>query len=1139
MKRKVFLTVIAVLVVCLTCGMLLVACNPKKKTDGNTKKPPVVVTETWEAEAPAMLTEVYNKIAAGIKTGENKKKFFADFDVTLNVDDKTDANKDSKYRVVVKGAIDVAQGKESSFIAQLSDVTDASAEKVIAGVAYSVEKSTPYLYVNIDNGGYKKINGFSLTDLVAVVEKRIADKKGNKEAAVSEGVNFKQILDNIKSDPSNIIGLLGATNVIKTGTMKDYGKVYEVPFNFANLFSAVGGLENQIPDKYKNPIVAALKYMLKQDFKDTIEDGKVVKTAFSQAIDYIVAKLAYIDVTTRFAFDEKGNFKSAEAVVDYNSAKADGNISPVATYTLAVNKAQFNLVAIDNVFAGTLITDEVRGQEALNLFNFSVKGSAIGKDSSGNVNKKFDIVVKSDVNPFALLQLIGDSSNENIVEQLKKLGYFHLEINEVNKDTDEFVQNIVMLHSRFEDGFAVAQFNIYDIDILGATLAAGGVYDFDSLVDVATRLKAEKNDKAGAQSAAISVADINVEKILSIVSKVSGYFNFADLKNDGVVVSAKSLLAMLLTDYAGLDSLSASVAAGSLTGYMNTISIRLEKPVFGNVTADDYVAYADLQPNNMQGKYTVNKDKYYREITSTDAKFHYSPSDGKYIVEGESMEGAYLFNGKDVTGAEGKFYGVIMGMFPVGEVNDGKVKVRVYVGQASEMVQGLNALGSNGLKLSPLVPFMGVIPFETEATIVDMSGEKTFTQNRFFTGETVWSSSNPIGVKIGELAYNEPFSKDKITFINSKGEDVTSAVIDSGWFSTTFGSKAAGTYTMKYKFAIGEVSAKVIVGKLSIVYDGNLALGAEFDPSKLYVAYVYTDDEGKTVKERIDGVAVDTAALTFKMGNSSAAVKVDDILSDGKIKTGDLSWDHMKVYSSSKISVTSQLGNTVSLGGSSYSVAATLDVDTGYKFDIRIPSYDGYKYSFAFAKGDKNYTVKYDAESKTWAVYDAEGAKAEGFTAAVTVNDEVIAATANGVLIMPRTDSSFKIAVKITTPDGVYTLESANMYVVYAKDTSTGASWTFTFFLGNYSYLGKTLEDGTEVRTSTVKYENGKVNFVDKDGNVLYSAEVGITMNGESASFNEDGTIADAQSGNVYIVTYKIAIDEGYTVELTQKLTIR
>lgn len=1126
MKRKVFLMVIAVLVVCLTCGMLLVACNQKKKTDDGGKKPPVV-TETWETDAASMLKEVYNKIGAGIKT-EDGKKFFADFDVTLSIDDKTEANDDSKYRVIAKGAIDLHQGKESTFIVQVSDVTSET-EKVLAGIAYEVIDGTPYLYVDLADGGYRKINGFSLTDLVAMIQKRTAGK-GSETAAGSAGLDIQQIIDNIMSDPTNIFPLLETFGVVKNGTMKDYGKVYEVPFNFASLFSVVKDLEGQIPAAYKDPIVAALNYLLKQDFKDVVEDDKVVKSAFSQAIDYIVGKLSYMKMTATFTFDENDNFKSAKAVVDYNEANEDGNIQSVGTYTLDVNKAQLNIVEIGDVFEGTPVNAEVRAQEALNLLNFTLKGTATGKTSSGSVNRKYDIVVQSDVDPFSLLQIIGDSSKENIAAQLKKLGYFHLEINEVNPTSGDFVQNIIMLHSKFEDGFAVAQVNAYDIDIIGATLAIGGVYDFDDLVDVIARLTSETKSDAAATSA----ADVDVTKL---IVKLVDFFNFSNIREEGLVVSVKSLVSTLLTDLASMDSFTASIAAGSLTGSMETVAIQLEKPVFGNVKAENYVAYSDLQPNNMQGKYTLNKDKYYREITSSDVKFHYSPADGNYIVEGTSQDGAYLFNGKDVTGAEGQFYGVVMGVYPVGEVSDGKVKVRVYVGQASEMVQGLVALGSQGLKLPSMAPLMGVKSFETEATVFDMTGEKSFTQTRFFTGETVWGSSNIIGVKIGDLVYNETFSKSNVTILDSKGEDVTSTVIRSGLLSTKIGSQT-GVYTMKYKFNIGEVSAPITVGKLSIVYDGKLALGAEFDPSKFYAAYVYVDAEGKTVTERLDDVALDSSLFTYKMGNATQAVSAADILDAGKIKTGDLSWDKMVIYSSAKISVTSQLGNTVSVGGNSYTSASKLEVDTGYKFDIRIPAYEGCKYSFSFAKGDKNYTVKYDAGSKAWTVYGADGQKAESFSATVTVNGESMTATANGVLVMPRTEKSFKIIVKITTPDGVYTAESENMYVIYAADKSVGASWAFNYFLGNYYYLGKTLENGTDAKTGTLKYENGKLNFVDKDGNLLYSAEVGMTLNGESASFNEDGTIAGAQTGNVYVVTYKITVDEGYVIEFVQKLTI-
>src|SRR5699024_7995242 len=118
-----------------------------------------------------------------------------------------------------------------------------------------------------------------------------------------------------------------------------------------------------------------------------------------------------------FRFDDKQTFSSATINIDYNKNN-DGVPSDFAKYTLSVNKAVIKIGELD-VFAGSPITDEVRAQKSVNLLNFSVKGSAVSYKGE-EISHRYSIEVQSDINPFELLSLIGNTSKENIVATLKR-----------------------------------------------------------------------------------------------------------------------------------------------------------------------------------------------------------------------------------------------------------------------------------------------------------------------------------------------------------------------------------------------------------------------------------------------------------------------------------------------------------------------------------------------------------------------------------------------------------------------------------------------------------------------------------------------------------------------------------------------
>ena len=422
MKKKLIITVAIVLVLCMTCGLLLAACNKDDDTGGGSGgKKPVGNTETWEVDSgEQMLKEVYNKIAANINAG-NGRDFVADFDITLNIDDQTAANNDLDLRFLIRGSINVNEGNESAFIIQVSNVIDPDNEEVYFGLAYdgeSIEEDeTPYLYINIANGGYKKINGFSLTTLVDEIIKAMnKDESGTTTA--SGGFDFQTILNNIKADPTSIFGVLELAGLYSGGTMKDYGKVYELELNINTFFDTIFGIVSDIlPPDSVSGVISAVNSVLGTEF-----------TSMADVMTFISGYLQRVQAVLTITFDEDDNFVNGNVAIEY----VDEKYQPVGEYTLSVNKAVLNLGDIEDVFAGTGLTDAVKAQAPVNLFNFTldavVKSYNVPEEAKelGKAVGEYVIDIDVDVNPFVALGIIGDGSQTNIEKYLKQLGKFSI-----------------------------------------------------------------------------------------------------------------------------------------------------------------------------------------------------------------------------------------------------------------------------------------------------------------------------------------------------------------------------------------------------------------------------------------------------------------------------------------------------------------------------------------------------------------------------------------------------------------------------------------------------------------------------------------------------------------------------------------
>lgn len=573
MKKKIFLMVAAILALCLTCGMLLVACNPDKP---NPTPPPTDAQESWSESVTTMNKELSQKLKDNQQFNPNGgRKFVADFELELAIDDKTEANADASYKLIGKANISVDSFDTQFYLAITENKEGYTTPKTLFGLGYDDDATNPYFYFNINDGGYKKINAFSLHQLMLDLDA----KEGNKSSeAVSSALGWdeiKKVFEGILADPSSIFDLLSTMELIKTnGTRANYGNSFIYEFNLPAIINAVSSVVNDklITDNLGQEGLTQIMGVIKKI--PVFANCSSIADVWKSIGEYIqFTKLSY-----RIDFAENSNeIIGMGFTVNYINYlnEESSQPTPIGDYTLSLNKLRIDQgTPIADIFAGTGI-DEVADDAAINILKFSIDGVAIGmKNVAGEgatpsyeENHRFTISVDADLNPFALMELVGrdrgEGADTNIANAIKKLGYLHIEINEVNAE-NEIVKNILLIHTKTEEGYIIAQFYGLKSSDSSTDTAIGGVYNIQELVEYIGVLSRQKSASAA--------ADVDFNKILEIAKKVIGYVkdiwamvdvDFKNIASEGVTLEISNLLDYIVTKL--------NVPSGSLIDPANII----------------------------------------------------------------------------------------------------------------------------------------------------------------------------------------------------------------------------------------------------------------------------------------------------------------------------------------------------------------------------------------------------------------------------------------------------------------------------------------------------------------------------------------------------------------------------------------
>ena len=467
MKKKIFLAVIAVLVLCLTCGMLLVACNDDKPNPDDTPDTPVVPPEDELSAADALAQIVQNLDEVATDTTDNKE-----FNFGLEIVDKGNGG------------------------------------NVIFGLATEKYDGKDYLYGAI-NGPYKKFNGFDLGATVQKILGWFGEKIEIPIGALLGGSDQTLILDakNVINLSSTLAGMVLTQNVkaqnggymVELGLDKIIGLVNTVT-------SGSGGIDGLV-GPYADTISTVLNVV-----NSVVDLGIDADASVSEILNSIASRF---QVLVYFGFDGAADADKETETSDPFGGLMRGVLA--ARETTATNLINFK---------GQIKIDAVNLTEV----PATEEGKAPTYTETVVNNYVLDIVVDLDpFVALGLLDLVDSNKDltkleikfkeftvSDITAMLTEFGYMHISLDKM--DGDKVDKNLFTLHYDSAENAAVAAAALVN-KIDGKDFAIGGVYNIDALGGLIDKLikdakpvEPAPDENAGAETTAECTEHVDANK---------------------------------------------------------------------------------------------------------------------------------------------------------------------------------------------------------------------------------------------------------------------------------------------------------------------------------------------------------------------------------------------------------------------------------------------------------------------------------------------------------------------------------------------------------------------------------------------------------------------------------------------------
>ena len=693
MKKKIFLAVIAIFVICLTCGMLFVACNDKE--DNNESDP---------GKTPGG--------GGGPVIGSNNNKVF---EAVLDEIGELKANPSQEYNF----ALEITAKDVSVFT-----------------LAFEQYEDKDYIYAAVGNE-FVKINGFDLGGVLGLVlcDWLIDDVTGNIAGVLpADPAEFKEFL----IPALDLIGLS-----LFTDESEIAGDAYYMDIDLASLASYAGsflGGEDDATDgdaEEAEGILATIDSLLPKVFGALgLDLGEGVTPSLSTLLDYLGKN---IGVKVYFGFGECAADTSTEPFGKFDISKkiADARAKdPINVLNLST-QLEFEALTIDEE------NETVNKKYVLDI-DLDLDPFVLVREYDKCEFGLLSMIDKDGVVGQDGFKLFIDDekfSMDAIMEMVADAGYLHISLDEVAIEASEgvavggVVKNLFTLHFDSEEGKAVASAAIVN-QVNNADYAIGGVYDIKALTSIINSLipagpaaeeckhvDADNNcicDNCGAVTDWMGLVGylfnnigqfITVEKDGETVTGATVKFqNIADFLIDNVVKHAITAEQLEVVE-AQLPALMASVIGG------NALKIDLTGISFayGKLTEDDRVATEKLVYNLREdASWTgTNDDMYMETVTGVTAK------DGGEIAAGSlvTVTGTAFDDGETAITTDGIIMAVDGDTYYVGILTDFYAN---YEG-AEAIVNGFIGTAGTHVDLDKLIkpnwPFYGVLTYTVSAEV--------------------------------------------------------------------------------------------------------------------------------------------------------------------------------------------------------------------------------------------------------------------------------------------------------------------------------------------------------------------------------------------------------------------------------------
>lgn len=441
MKKKIFLAVIAIFVICLTCGMLFVACNEKEDDNGG-KKPGDITIETTAGDVLAAVVNEFDAVAKGTS---------------------------KEYNV----ALEIVAGDVPVFT-----------------LAFEQNEGKDYIYAAVGNE-FVKINGFDVGGVVVEVLNWLVGRDGKIAGMVPlDAAGFN----------TSVGALLAEMNILSSSSEAD-DDAYRVGLNMSSIAGLLSGLD--VDGKIAqaglsgiiDPIVGALFDLLKIDL------GADEKPSVGALIDYIGEN---VDVNAYFGFNDDAADTSTEPFGKFDISKKIADAREKDPINVLNLSTQIKIDALDIETPAEPETPDEGGTAAEPTLNTSyVLDIDIDLDPFVLVREygKYEFGILSMIGKEGYLMedgfklFIDDEkfSMDTIMQMVADAGYLHISLDEVAIEAEgdvkvgDVVKNLFTLHFNSKEGKVIASASVVNevgLDGVVAPYSIGGVYEMEALTTV-------------------------------------------------------------------------------------------------------------------------------------------------------------------------------------------------------------------------------------------------------------------------------------------------------------------------------------------------------------------------------------------------------------------------------------------------------------------------------------------------------------------------------------------------------------------------------------------------------------------------------------------------------------------------------